>query len=164
MQPVSPHCSGLRPWKDWHHTWRVSFGSACQSTGGGVWLGAWSHLCHCFSGLSVPLGSRYCGYDQRYASGKGCCNTCGQFFHSKPWPLLYHCVSLWLRFLVLLIYRCALLCFQSHNDRGILCQGKLRSSFTYLCRSRKTFKTLWGVLDLLSLHLCSLGKQSKTHM
>lgn len=90
MQPVSPHCSGLRPWKDWHHAWRGSFCSAFQSTRGCVVGGLKASVALGFSASGITL----CGYDQRYASGWGCGSTCGQPFHSKPWPLLYHCILL----------------------------------------------------------------------
>lgn len=50
IQPVSPHWSGLGPWKDWHHTWRVLM-LLCISE----YVGVCSCGClyHCCSGHPV---------------------------------------------------------------------------------------------------------------
>lgn len=130
MQLVSPpHCSGLRPRKDWHHTWRAHSASALHlRVREGVWLGAWSHLWHCFSGLPVPLGSRYVATirDMPVAGDVAThadSSSTRRRSHGLCCIIVYLCgdrLGLWSS-------ASALLCSQSRT----LCQGELRNSFTF---------------------------------
>lgn len=75
-----------------------------------------------------------CGYDQRYARGY----ACGQFFHSKPWTFLHHCVYLWLW--AWGVYRYALCAFSLVMTKGCCARESWRPHSTFSCCSRKTGK------------------------
>lgn len=131
---VSPYSTqyGLRPWKVWHHIWRDSFCFVSQRMDG-VWLGAWSHcgttvvffqflsdhMMRAWSGIQQRLGMRPCWWEVlSFTAG----------------PLLYHCLSF-------VVTGSGFGClYMMWFQFQILCQGKPKSSFTFLYSRRKTVK------------------------
>lgn len=104
-------------------------------------LGAWSHLCHCFSGLSVPLGSRYVAVISDMPAARDVAthvDISSIQSHGRYCIIVYLCgYGFW----VSPVYRRALLCL-SGNDARTPCQGKLKNPFTYLSCSRETVKVM----------------------
>lgn len=113
-----------------------NFCSASQTMGGcvvGCLESSVALLLWFFSVSRITL----CGCDQRYASGWGCGYACRQFLHSKPSPLLYHCVSLWLWVWVLVVYTCSFVLSVSG-----FAPGKTEELIHIFVPQQKGYKTL----------------------